>query len=49
MSSVSGVIDTALSTGYASELWIIAPAALVITAVLWGVPKGISFFKRVAK
>jgi hypothetical protein len=46
--SVSGVVSTVFS-GFGSELWTLAPAALAIAGIIWGVPKALSFAKRVAK
>lgn len=42
----SGLTDAV--TGLSTELWIVAPIALGLFAIFWGVPKGVAFLKSLA-
>lgn len=48
MEGIGAVVNGALSD-VGPELLIVAPVAIGIAATLWGIPKAVSFFKRVAK
>lgn len=48
MEGISTTINSALSD-VGPELLLVAPAAIGVAAILWGVPKAVGFFKRVAK
>lgn len=46
--TISGVISTAVA-GFTDQLWLIAPIGLGVMLILWGVPKGVGFLKRLSK
>lgn len=48
MDGISTTVNGALGDVNA-ELLLIAPAAIGVAALLWGIPKAVGFFKRVAK
>jgi hypothetical protein len=48
MDGINVVIGAALAD-VSTEALALAPAAIGVTALFWGVPKIVSFFKRVAK
>lgn len=48
MEGISTTVNAALSD-LAPELLAIAPGAIGVAALLWGIPKAVGFFKRVAK
>lgn len=47
MESIGTTVNGALS-GIEAELLVVAPAAIGVAALLWGIPKAVRFFKRVA-
>lgn len=48
MDSISEVI-TGVASGFTAEAWLVAAAAVGVIAILWGVPLGVRFFKKLAK
>lgn len=48
MDGISTVVNAALGD-VAPELLLVAPVAIGVAATLWGVPKAVGFFKRIAK
>lgn len=46
--SISGAIGT-MTADYQDQLWLIVPIGLGIAAVIWGLPKGVAFLKKLAK
>jgi hypothetical protein len=46
--TISGTIGT-MTAGFEDQLWLIAPGALVVALAVWGLPKGVAFFKKLAK
>jgi hypothetical protein len=48
MNGINTVISGALGS-VSTELIALAPAAVGVAGVLWGIPKAVGFFKRVAK
>lgn len=45
---ISNVIETAFQ-GFDGELGAVAAGGLIIGMTMWGLPKAISFFKKLAK
>lgn len=46
--TISGAVNTATG-GFADQLWLIVPAALAVgLGIMWGVPKGKQFVKKLA-
>lgn len=48
MTGMGAIVNGALAD-LTPELLIVAPSAIGVAAVLWGIPKAVGFFKRVAK
>lgn len=48
MDGISTTVNAAFSD-LSAELLLVAPAAIGVAGILWGIPKAVGFFKRVAK
>lgn len=48
MDGVGTAVNAALSD-ISAELLLVLPAGLGVAALLWGAPKAVGFFKRIAK
>lgn len=48
MDGLGTAVNTALS-GISAELLLVLPAGLAVAGLIWGAPKALGFFKKVAK
>jgi hypothetical protein len=46
--TISGAIGTMVGD-FSDQLWLVVPIGLGIAAVIWGLPKGVAFLKKLAK
>ncbi len=42
-------VATSITSGLAPQLWAVAGIAVAIVAIVWGVPLGVRFLKKLAK
>lgn len=48
MTGIGTAVNTALD-GISAELLLVLPAGLGVAGLIWGAPKAVAFFKRIAK